>query len=341
MTELKNREDYSRSGLYSVIFEITYKCNQNCAHCYLGDREPIELDTKIIFNALNECKALGVKSIVITGGEPTLHKNWRDIVKYALENNFSLQLETTNTEILKGKDINLLRKIDEIHLSIDAPPGRDSVIRTPEYNNNIFEFAKKLKSGGCNPFFFCTLHKRNLQFVDELVDGLKRVEVPIRFNILTPEGRASRLKNDLFFSKQEIKDIFVRLYEEYRKGRIMRTRLIYQCLVDPQFQEACRNSERPISGGCIAGIASCDITPNGDVIPCPHLRLPVGNLHKETLTDIWFNAPTFNLLRDRSNLKGKCGICEYRPVCGGCRGAAYRTTGDISESDPICFKEVL
>lgn len=337
-SEFKGR--YEQSGLLTVMFEITHKCNWNCSHCYLGDKEPIELETELIYKVLDECKALGVREIVITGGEPTLHKDWRDILKYALQHEFSIQLETINTE-LKDEDIDLLRKIDEIHLSIDAPPERESVIRPPKYNNDIFKFTEKLRSEGCNPFLFHTLHRENLNYMEELIELANEIGVPIRFNFLLKEGNAATLNDHLFLSKQEIKHVFFKLYEEYRKGRIPRSRVIYQCLVDPEYKEACKNSDRPIIGGCIAGIASCTITPYGDVIPCPHFRKPVGNLRKEELKDIWFDAPLFNKLRDRNNLKDPCGTCGYRSICGGCRAAAYRATGDVCEADPNCFKELL
>lgn len=322
------------------MFEITHKCNQNCPHCYLGDKKEVELETAIIRKVLNECKTLGTREVVISGGEPTLHKDWRSILRYALKLQFSIQLETTNTK-LKDDDINLLRKISEVHLSIDAPPGRESVIRTPKYNHEIVEFTKKLKLKGCNPFWFCTLHRENINYIDELINLSNEIGVPIMFNFLLQEGNAIKLEEHLFLTKREIKDLFLKLYNEYKGGKIPRTKIIYQCLVDPECQDVCKKATRPIIGGCVAGIAMCCITPFGEVIPCPHLRIPVGNVYNEKLRDLWFNAPLFNKLRNRGNYKGGCKSCEYRSICGGCRAAAYNMTGDILGADPWCFKDLL
>ncbi|WP_457742111.1 SPASM domain-containing protein [Thermococcus sp.] len=76
-------------------------------------------------------------------------------------------------------------------------------------------------------------------------------------------------------------------------------------------------------------------------MPCPHLRIPVGNVYEQNLSDIWINSDLLIKLRDRNNLKGSCKSCEYRNICGGCRAAAYWITGDVFGEDPICFKDLL
>ena len=93
--------------------------------------------------------------------------------------------------------------------------------------------------------------------------------------------------------------------------------------------------------GCHAGILYFSLRPNGDVYPCTFLPVKVGNIREQSLTDIWRNSKVLNELRDRSLLKGKCGECEYRGTCGGCRGRAYACTGDYMETDPICLQELL
>jgi radical SAM protein with 4Fe4S-binding SPASM domain len=93
--------------------------------------------------------------------------------------------------------------------------------------------------------------------------------------------------------------------------------------------------------GCHAGILYFSLRPNGDVYPCTFLPIKVGNIREQSLTDIWRNSKVLNELRDRSLLKGKCGECEYRETCGGCRGRAYACTGDYMETDPVCLQELL
>ncbi len=332
--------EYKQSGLRTVMIEITHRCNQNCLHCYLGSKKEVDLSVDTIYKILDESRILGVEEIVFTGGEPSLHKDWRDILNYALSNGFRIQLETTNTG-LSDEDIDLLKKIHEIHLSIDAPPGRKSVMRTQKYNHEIVEFAKRLKSRECNPFFFSTLHKENLCYLEEMIELASELKIPIRLNFLLREGKATTVDKRLFLTNLEIKDLFFKLHDEYQKGRIPRTKIIYECLIDPDCLDAIRKTRNPIIGGCIAGIATCVITPYGDVIPCPHLRISLGNIREKRLEEIWFDSTLLNRLRNRENYKTPCGGCEYRPICGGCRAAAFHTTGDVCGADPYCFKTLI
>jgi len=88
--------------------------------------------------------------------------------------------------------------------------------------------------------------------------------------------------------------------------------------------------------GCLAGSGVCFISHEGGVYPCGYLPVLAGNLHQQSLAEIWENAPVFQQLRDTDNLKGKCGYCEFRNVCMGCRARAYAATGDCLDEEPFC-----
>jgi AdoMet-dependent heme synthase len=88
--------------------------------------------------------------------------------------------------------------------------------------------------------------------------------------------------------------------------------------------------------GCLAGTGVCFISHEGEVFPCGYLPAIAGNLRKQTLADIWENSVVFNELRDTDNLKGKCGCCEFRNICMGCRARAYAATGDYLDEEPFC-----
>jgi radical SAM protein with 4Fe4S-binding SPASM domain len=90
-------------------------------------------------------------------------------------------------------------------------------------------------------------------------------------------------------------------------------------------------------GGCGAGRLYCSLSPQGDVHPCVFFPVNVGNLKTQKFTDIWLNSKLFNALRDRSNLKGACGKCSYKYICGGCRARANAYHDDFLASDPGCI----
>ena len=82
----------------------------------------------------------------------------------------------------------------------------------------------------------------------------------------------------------------------------------------------------------------CRITPDGRLTPCPYLPDAAGDLRRQSFAEIWRDAPLFRRLRE-GTLGGKCGACEYRKVCGGCRARAYAKEGDVLAADPSCAYE--
>jgi radical SAM protein with 4Fe4S-binding SPASM domain len=99
------------------------------------------------------------------------------------------------------------------------------------------------------------------------------------------------------------------------------------------------NPANTITRGCLAGIGFCFVSHQGKVKGCGYLDVEAGNIRKESFAQVWANSPLFHKLRDLSNLKGKCGTCEYKRICGGCRARAYEATGDYLEAEPYCIYE--
>jgi AdoMet-dependent heme synthase len=91
--------------------------------------------------------------------------------------------------------------------------------------------------------------------------------------------------------------------------------------------------------GCLAGTGVCFVSHEGEVYPCGYLPVIAGDLRKERFVDIWEKSAVFNQLRDTGNLKGKCGCCEFRNVCMGCRARAFAATGDYLDEEPFCVYE--
>jgi AdoMet-dependent heme synthase len=91
--------------------------------------------------------------------------------------------------------------------------------------------------------------------------------------------------------------------------------------------------------GCLAGTGVCFISHMGEVFPCGYLPVIAGDLRKQTFAEIWDGAKVFEELRQADNLKGKCGCCEFRNVCMGCRARAYAATGDFLDEEPFCVYE--
>ena len=91
--------------------------------------------------------------------------------------------------------------------------------------------------------------------------------------------------------------------------------------------------------GCLAGTGVCFISHEGEVYPCGYLPVIAGDLRKQSFADIWDHSLVFEQLRDTGGLKGKCGCCEFRNVCMGCRARAFAKTGDFMAEEPFCIYE--
>ncbi|MFC2009670.1 SPASM domain-containing protein, partial [Chloroflexota bacterium] len=94
-----------------------------------------------------------------------------------------------------------------------------------------------------------------------------------------------------------------------------------------------------LTRGCLAGTGFCFISHRGEVQGCGYLDVTAGNLREENFGQVWRDSLLFNELRDLSNIKGKCGICEYKRICGGCRARAYEASGDYLGPEPYCVYE--
>ncbi len=97
-----------------------------------------------------------------------------------------------------------------------------------------------------------------------------------------------------------------------------------------------RSGHGAASKGCLAGLGVLFVGHQGDVFPCGYLPIKCGNVLEQKLSDIWYNSEDLACMRDSGRLEGKCGLCGYRQICGGCRGRAYAATGNYMAEEPFC-----
>jgi radical SAM protein with 4Fe4S-binding SPASM domain len=91
--------------------------------------------------------------------------------------------------------------------------------------------------------------------------------------------------------------------------------------------------------GCLAGTGVCFVSHRGEVFPCGYLPVEAGNIRSQPYRAIWEGSPLFAELRDPDLLGGKCGLCEFKRVCGGCRARAYGMTAEYLDEEPFCTYE--
>jgi len=107
---------------------------------------------------------------------------------------------------------------------------------------------------------------------------------------------------------------------------------------DPTPHGVTTNAHRP-SKGCLAGLGVLFVSHRGDVYPCGYLPIHCGNVVEQRLAEIWDQSEDLARMRDVAALEGKCGLCEYKKVCGGCRARAFGMTGNYMAEEPLCAYE--
>ena len=320
-------------SMHILELEITTKCNLNCLHCYNRENKNIDMDYEDIIKYINFANENHVHTFTLTGGEACLHPKFNEICEYLKENRHKLEnikkITLQTNGYIQNMNLEKLQGFDYIHLSFDVDENGARNISSKK----TIELAKRLQELNIKPYLFTTVHKKNLDYIDEIVKIANENEIPIAFNFCIDTGK----DKEFLLSKEEKIFAIQKLLEYEKRGKINKLRNPYI----NAYKKMCLDDEESfrIKGGCTAGIASCSILANGDVIPCPFVRIKAGNIHEEPLEKIWLESELLKELRNRKNYE-VCGNCKYLAYCGGCRRSAYQATNKINGFDVNCIKEV-
>jgi radical SAM protein with 4Fe4S-binding SPASM domain len=343
---------------YVVSWNLTYRCNLACEHCYLdagparvdapafADRS--ELSTAECFRVVDEIAAFAPECVtILTGGEPLLRRDLVEIVRYGAERGLWIVVGTNGVKITA----NLARILKSegvrgLALSLDAlDPGRhDAFRRVRGAWRNTVEGAKILAD--CElPFVVQTTvgahNREELAALAAFAHDELRARV-WNLYFLVPAGRGAYVSD---LAPAEYDAVLADLAAIQRR---FASKMLVNAKCAPHFVRTLLAGEEPApfpklfaggAGGCPAGTHYLGIRPNGDVTPCPYLPLFAGNLRRDRLRALWEDAELFVRIRRRTSLGGRCGACELASLCGGCRARAYGATGDLLAADPLCTHE--
>lgn len=328
-----------------IAWELTRSCNLSCAHCRasagLGPY-PGELSTEECFKVIDEIASFSRPVIILTGGEPLLRKDIFEIAEYGKNKGLTMVMAPNGT-LLSAENVAKIIKsgIKRISVSLDGPDAatHDNLRQVIGAFNQAVAGIKEAKKAGLEFQINSTITKRNVAQIAEIMD--LAVELGARAHhifLLVPTGRAKDMQSDEL-SPGEYEDTLKFLARKIKKSAIEIkvtcgphfNRLLLQ--QDPQSGASLRGR------GCMAGVSFCFISHLGDLQPCGYLEIKCGNLRELGFKKAWSDSEVFNNLRDFSKYKGKCGVCEFRNVCGGCRARAYAKYGDYLREEPYCVYE--
>lgn len=333
--------------LFLAAVNLTRRCNLRCPHCYLdaGAREHAgddELTTEEVRHLLDEVAGRGTQTmVVLTGGEPLLRRDLDALVVHGTGRGLSMVVGT-NGVLLSDKRVQSLKAAGALGVGISLDSLEPT--RHDEFRGCPGAWEKTLTAMEA-----CRRHELPFQ-VHFSVTETNAHEVPAMIDFARAAG--ARVLNVFFLvctgRGESMSDITPQRYEqvlhELVAAQEKSSDLMIRARCAPHFKRIAfqRDPGSPLTraagyegGGCLAGIHYCRITPEGRVTACPYIPDAAGSIRERPFWEIWDRSPRFEALR-HPNLKGKCGDCEYRILCGGCRARPLGAGGDLMDTDPWC-----
>jgi heme b synthase len=357
------REESIATNLRMVAWEITRSCNLFCAHCRSSSTTAAyedELSTQECLGLIDQIVEAGRPVLILSGGEPLLRQDLFHIAGYAIEKGLRVVMGTNGTLITEEVAAKLKAvPISRVAVSIDFPTPelQDKFRGKPGAFRSAVSGIASLRHAGIEVQINSTITRLNMKYLNELLDlALKSGAVAFHPFMLVPTGRGKGLKT-VEMSPEEYEQT---LNWVYGRQKELGDRIFFKPTDAPHYQRIIRQKSKEsnvqemlpshraaiivgnesmnsMTRGCLAGISFCFISHRGKVQGCGYLDVEAGNIRDRSFKQIWTESRLFRELRDLSNIKGKCGACEYKYICGGCRARAYESTGDYLEAEPYCI----
>ena len=334
-----------------VAWELTGACNLACVHCRgsaVTEPHPDEITFDEAKHFIDELVDIGKPILILSGGEPLMRKDVFDIASYGTEQGLRVVLATNGVLVTpeiaqKMKEVGIQR----VSVSIDGATAQshDDFRGVPGAFEGALRGIDNLKNAGIPFQINTTITKRNLDEIPKILAFAEELgAAALHIFLLVPTGRGADIL-DQEIPAIEYERVLNWFYDQRGKTkldlkatcaphyfRIMRQRAAKEGIeITPK-----THGLEAMTKGCLGGIGFCFVSHLGDVAPCGYLPAMAGNIRKQSFREIWEGSKVFNDLRDTSLYEGKCGACEYKEPCGGCRARAYAATGNYMAEEPYC-----
>jgi len=359
--------DFSQTP-FLVIWELTQACDLVCRHCRasaIPDRCPVELTTAEGRQLLEEIQTMGTPVVVLSGGDPLKRPDLLELIRYGTSIGLRMATIPAATARITPDLLVSLKQagLAQVAFSLDASTevlhdGFRQVAGTYRTTLQAIDWAKQAGL----PVQINTAYSRvNIADVDAMIDLVSRLGIVFwEVFLLVPIGRGRELDG---LSAEECEVLLEKLYHCATRSPFLlkvteaphyRRVVMQQRAASPHIVKDMAESAIPaqLAGGMgpaqafgrkakgiNAGKGFCFVSHTGEVFPSGFLPISAGNVRSSSLTLMYRESELFRSLRDSQRLKGRCGRCEFRDICGGSRSRAYALTGDIFADDPACVYE--
>jgi AdoMet-dependent heme synthase len=347
---------------FTIAWEVTRACAFACKHCRADaqhQRDPNELTTEEGYQLIDRLAEFGSPILIFTGGDPMMRRDLFDLISYAAGKGLRCSLTPTATALPTIERLKQARQagIRRIALSLDAPTpeAHDEFRQVPGSWERTMQILHNAKQVDLSVQVNTTVSTFNVDQLSAMVPFIQEVDA-VQWSVffLVPTGRAQA---QYMISAQRHEEVFNWLYNlsqqapfdikataapMYRRVAIQRKKAESTTGQPVTFQGAgfqyADGLNRPTKG-VNDGNGFLFISHLGQIMPSGFLPIDCGNVRELDIVDVYRNHAVFKDLRNYEQLKGKCGVCDFRDVCGGQRGRAYGVTGDYMETDPACAYE--
>jgi radical SAM protein with 4Fe4S-binding SPASM domain len=314
----------------SVHFDITYRCNERCVHCYLDHDDLGEMTTAEIEDVLDQLADAGVFFLALSGGEVLMRRDFFDIVEHARRRLFNVKIKT-NGVMIREPEARRLRQlgVEQVQISVYShrPEVHDGITKLPGSLRRTIEAIRFLKLQGLKVSMANVLMTANL-FDNQGVMSLAK-DLGVSYTLdptITPKIDGNTAVLALRAPGAELRRVF---RNEELVGNVA------------EFCAPPAAPDEDVMDGypCSAGHTSCYISPYGDVFPCVQFPLPSGNLRREKFVEIWRHSSALKEVRSiRARDLTTCSTCSHVGSCSRCPGLAYMEGNMRGPSSADCEK---
>jgi radical SAM protein with 4Fe4S-binding SPASM domain len=329
-----------------VVWDCTHRCNLRCLHCLTasGAAAPGELSTQEAMQLIDALAAMKVFNLSLTGGEPFLRADLLTLLHHIAKTNLRTDIATNGVALPRGI-LSELRELPvfQVQVSIDGIGSQHDRFRGLEGAFNAScQTIRQMQDEGISVSISTTVTRENVNELDRLIDmalsmgcsGYKAIP-------FLPAGRGKEHSAQFQLDRQGYRrfaETLVRRKNELKGKMNVSTNTCFGILLEPPPLGNVKTAPM----GCSAGYDTLNIGPDGTVYPCPFFQnMPLGNALEKPVKAIWMASSFLRSLRTlrKEQMEEPCRECAYAPErCrGGCRAAAWMTSGSLLAADPMCF----
>ena len=322
--------DIGKNGATTQSFKNSRDAELSQSECFRVIDEIAEINPHIL--------------LILTGGEPLLRPDILEISKYASDTGF-LVVMGTNGVLLNDAVVEKMQQhgVTGAGVSLDAirPTDHDKFRGMKGAWKATMNGVEALKRAQMDFLVQTSVTQWNYDEIPKIVEFAYQLGAKVlNLYFLVRTGRGKTVMDLTPTQYEKMLETMFELQAAYTGKMLIAAKCAphYKRVIYGQQSDSAFLQGYP-SGTCPCGIYYCRITPEGELTPCPYLPVSVGNLKEESFVKLWNESKTFQDLRNRNLLEGKCGACEFKEVCGGCRARAYATTGNYLAEDASCEYE--